>query len=88
MRALYNGGSLVAWSAVLFDPNSDDHVMKSDLSDALYALSNGGDLNPQQGPSSATPYNFGVNVVPEPSSGLMLLVGAAMLALRRKRTKV
>ncbi len=85
MLSAYNGGQLVAWSAVLFDPNSDDHVMLSDLTDALYSLTNGGDLNPMQSPVSATPFNFGPHVVPEPSSGLMILVGGALLALRRRR---
>ena len=87
MLTAYNGGSLVAWSAVLFNPNSTDHVMLSDLTGSLYNLSNGGDLNPMQSPG-ATPYSFGSHVVPEPSSGLMMLVGGALLALRRKRKDV
>ena len=37
--------------------------------------------------ASATPANFGTNPVPEPSSGLLLLMGGAMLALRRRRQK-
>ncbi len=87
MLALYNGGSLVAWSSVLFNPNSDDHVMKDDMAASLYSLYNGGDLNPMGNPT-ATPFNFGAHVVPEPTSGLMMLVGAALLALRRRRRNV
>ena len=84
MLAAYNGGELVAWSAVLFDPNSEDHVMLSDLAGSLYSLSNGGDLNPMPSPD-AIAFDFGPHVVPEPSSGLMILVGGALLALRRRR---
>ena len=84
MLAAYNGGNLVAWSTVLFNSNSDDHVMLADLAGSLYSLSNGGDLNPMPSPGT-TPFNFGEHVVPEPSSGLMMLVGGALLALRRKR---
>ena len=87
MLAAYNGGNLVAWSTVLFNSSSDDHVMLSDLAGSLYSLSNGGDMNPMPSPGG-TPFNFGSHVVPEPSSGLMMLVGGALLALRRKRKNV
>ena len=87
MLAAYNGGNLVAWSTVLRDSSSNDHVMLADLAGSLYSLSNGGDLNPMPSPG-ATPFSFGAYVIPEPSSGLMLLVGGALLALRRKRKNV
>lgn len=88
MMSLYSGGSLVAWSETLFN-GEPDPVLKSTLetANALYNRANGGDLNPQQGPT-ATPYNFGPNVVPEPTGGLLMLVGGALLALRRKRKQV
>ncbi len=38
-------------------------------------------------PSVLAPWNPQTYVVPEPSSGLMLVVGAALLALRRKRER-
>ena len=87
MLAAYNGSELVAWSAVLFNPDLGDSVMLSDLAGSLYSLTNGGDLNPMPSPG-ATPFSFGAYVVPEPSSGLMMLVGGALLALRRKRKDV
>lgn len=37
--------------------------------------------------AKAAAANFGTNPVPEPSSGLLLLMGGAMLALRRRRQK-
>ena len=86
MLALYNGGNLVAWSETLFN-GAADSVMKSDLAtaNALYNRASGGDLNPSELPPGVTPYNFGSNVVPEPTGGLLMLVGGALLSLRRKR---
>ena len=52
---------------------------------ALYNRASGGDLNPSELPPGVTPYNFGSNVVPEPTGGLLMLVGGALLSLRRKR---
>ncbi len=40
------------------------------------------DFNPQAGVEL---YNFASTMVPEPSSGLLLLIGGALLALRRRR---
>ena len=34
---------------------------------------------------SVTPYNMASTMVPEPSSGLLLVIGGALLALRRRR---
>ena len=86
MLALYNGGSLVAWSETLFN-GEPEPVLKSALesASALYNRASGGDLNPSEIPAGATPYNFGQHVVPEPTGGLLMLVGGALLALRRKR---
>lgn len=84
MMTLYSGGTLVAWSQPLFD-GSAEPVKLSDLSAeaALYSRS-GGDLNPQSIPAGTTPYNFGGHVVPEPTGGMLIFVGGALLALRRK----
>lgn len=86
MLALYNGGSLVAWSETLFN-GEPEPVLKGalDSANALYNRASGGDLNPSEIPAGATPYNFGPHMVPEPTGGLLMLVGGALLALRRKR---
>ena len=86
MMSLYSGGNLVAWSETLFN-GEPDPVMKTALAEAnaLYNRASGGDLNPSELPPGVTPYNFGSNVVPEPTGGLLMLVGGALLSLRRKR---
>ena len=38
-------------------------------------------------PHYVTPWNPAAYVVPEPSSGLLVLVGAALLALRRRKRR-
>ena len=86
MMTLENGGSLVAWSSALFNSQAD-HVLLESLqtAHAVYNRTSGGDLNPGVMPAGVEPYNFGGGVVPEPTSGLLMLVGGALLALRRKR---
>ena len=87
MMTLKNGGDLVAWSSALFNPLTEDHVLLSSLetAKALYNRAEGGDLNPTAMPENFAPYSFGPHVVPEPTSGLLMLVGGALLALRRRR---
>lgn len=84
MMTVLSGGSVVAWSSTLFKADNGTQVTKAllDDADALYARG-GGDLNPSS--AGATAYNFGQRMVPEPTSGLLMLVGGALLALRRKR---
>ena len=54
----------------------------SELQSSGYVASNPLDT----APAAASNSNFG-SAIPEPSSGLLLLIGGAMLALRRRRQK-
>jgi len=36
-------------------------------------------------PLTGTVFNFGTHLVPEPTSGLLMMLGAGLLALRRRR---
>ena len=94
MMTMYNDGNLVAWTKWLYNDHleSTEHVTLATLQSqaestgnpaGLYSL---GQLTTDQSVSSlAGAHNFGQNVVPEPTSGLLMLVGGALLALRRKR---
>ena len=89
MMTLYSGGDLVAWTKWLYNDNleADQHVTLASIQQAsgLYSLGEiaGNDL--AGGGASLTPYGFGKDVVPEPTGGLLMLVGASLLALRRRR---
>ena len=88
MMTLYNGGDLVAWTAWLYNDNlAVNDPLRASLAQvnaSLYTTQGGEDLNPVA-LGNMTPYNFGKNVVPEPTGGLLMLVGASLLALRRRR---
>ena len=71
LMALYNDGNRVNW---MLQP-----VTRSDLDQVIVSIS---DLNLEEVP---TGYNFASTMVPEPTSGLLILVGGALLALRRRR---
>ena len=85
MMTLYKGGDLVAWTKWLYNDNleADQHVKLATMATGLYSLGANGDLI--GGDSGLTPYGFGKDVVPEPTGGLLMLVGASLLALRRRR---
>ena len=78
---LDNNGNRVAWSEHLYDPTADS-------SSAVYLSSVSGSIY-----NSSTPFhtinpptfNFGSHLVPEPTSGLLMMMGAGLLALRRRR---
>ena len=73
-----NNGNLVAWSAHLFNPAADPLTLSA-LKDTLVDI---GDI---KNPTMITTFNFGTNMVPEPTSGLLMMLGAGLLALRRRR---
>ena len=72
-------GSTASWVETIAD--SGTPIGYSDLVTAGY-IHESFDLNPPSG-QIWTPVQF--NEVPEPTSGLLLVVGGALLALRRKR---
>ena len=70
----YENGS---WSTLAVS----ETVSYSDLSDMQAVAQSNGAYNPNY----ATPWVAQSYVVPEPTSGMLVLVGAALLALRRRR---
>ena len=73
LMELYNGGQVVDW---MIQP-----LALSDIQQAsgIYHLSDQNLSEIEDG------YNFGETMVPEPTSGLLLLMGGALLALRHRR---
>lgn len=80
---LDNNGNMVAWSEHLFDPNNSEAraLYLSDVIDYVRWANASNMLNPLTG----TVFNFGTHLVPEPTSGLLMMLGAGLLALRRRR---
>jgi hypothetical protein len=79
---LDNNGNMIAWSEHLYDPSNKNAT-------ALYldavvpgSVYNSNMLNPG---TTIIPFNFGSHLVPEPTSGLLMMLGAGLLALRRRR---
>ena len=70
---LYNGNNLVAESEKITGETLKSLIAASQFSSGFNAANN----------NAAAISSF--NAVPEPTSGLMLLIGAAMLGLRRKK---
>ena len=70
---LYNGSNLVAESGKITGDTLQSLIAASEFSSGFQAKNN----------NAAAISSF--SAVPEPTSGLMLLIGAAMLGLRRKK---
>ena len=73
LMELYRGGTRVDW---MLQPVSWDDFSQ-------YVVS--GNLTPDFDLQAPDYYNFASTMVPEPTSGLLFLVGGALLALRRRR---
>ena len=88
MMTLYSGGDLVAWTKWLYNDHLDtaEHVTAASIqaTGTGFGTVSGGDLAGGTG-FSVSPYGFGKDVVPEPTGGLLMLVGGALLALRRRK---
>ena len=77
MMQLWNNDTLVAVSDNLFDSNK--HLYLSDLVRTTFTS----DMDPSSMIASIN--QLGGHVVPEPTSGLLMMLGAGLLALRRRR---
>lgn len=77
MMQLWNNDTLVAVSDNLFD--SSKHLYLSDLVRTTFTS----DMDPSS--MFASINQLGGHVVPEPTSGLLMMLGAGLLALRRRR---
>ena len=77
----YSGGALtlLGWSDAITPENLLAMGALEDMRNPVYQG------NPEGGYSSWSPTSF--TAVPEPTSGLLLLIGGALLALRRKQKK-
>ncbi len=92
-------GDTVSYYLVMADPDNDRYAVFGSYTSSAATADGANDyvdgvLQPAVTPttdqysaslSSATWTSFGGSSVPEPTSGLLLLVGAGMLALRRKQ---
>ncbi len=78
MMQFWNNDDLVSFSDNLFD--SSKHIYLRDLARTTMPS----DTNPISIDSSLA-IQLGARVVPEPTSGLLMMLGAGLLALRRRR---
>lgn len=78
---LDNNGNMTAWSEHLYDPANDQAsavYLSSVIPDYVYKAN-------MFNPDTMSSFNFGSHLVPEPTSGLLMMLGAGLLALRRRR---
>ena len=76
MELYRNGNERVAWM---------EFPVSSSLAGIQAAISSLSDLEDSFSSTPGIAFNMGEQMVPEPTSGLLLLVGGALLALRRRR---
>lgn len=81
---LTNNGNLVGWSEHLWDMSKNPLLLSSVASNLIDSEKVGNMYNPEFNFMSHT-FNFGSHLVPEPTSGLLMMLGAGLLALRRRR---
>lgn len=81
---LDNNGNMVAWSEDLFNPNSNPLLLSAVVGNVFNTSQIGNMQNPET-EIRAFSFNFGSHLVPEPTSGLLMMLGAGLLALRRRR---
>ena len=79
---LNNNSEMVAWSEHMYNPtaNPSSSVYLQDVGASRFTPSGPYD------PVTVPIFNFGSHLVPEPTSGLLMMLGAGLLALRRRRS--
>jgi len=74
------------WMELYLGDSRVDHMLKpvawENFQDYVISASSINDFNLSADPGA---YNFASSMIPEPSSGLLFLMGGALLALRRRR---
>lgn len=82
-----NDSGEVSYFLELYDVNGQ--IVGTSEAVTYAELLNGGFVYEDMSVTGVTdPYHFAVSAVPEPTGGLLLVLGACVLALRRKRTDV
>lgn len=81
---LTNNGNLVGWSEHLWDASKNPLLLSAVKSNLLNSEDVGNMMNPEFDIRTYA-FNFGSHLVPEPTSGLLMMLGAGLLALRRRR---
>ena len=81
---LENNGNMVGWSEHLWDMSKNPLLLSAVADNLLDSEKVGNIYNPEFNIMSHA-FNFGSHLVPEPTSGLLMMLGAGLLALRRRR---
>ena len=85
MQLANNDGAGIMWSEHFTDSSKTPLYLSTVINSGLYDSEKIGNmLNPEFDFLSVS-FNFGSHLVPEPTSGLLMMLGAGLLALRRRR---